>query len=52
MTWTLRLVVGQDLIRRFRLDEECENMAREGLRTLVIGRKRLTKELFLEFQKR
>ena len=24
------------------LDEECENMAREGLRTLVIGRKKLS----------
>lgn len=31
------------------LDEECGNMAREGLRTLVIGRKRLSEENFLKF---
>lgn len=31
------------------LDEECANMAREGLRTLVIGRKILSKELYAEF---
>ncbi|KAG5518629.1 hypothetical protein PMAC_002598 [Pneumocystis sp. 'macacae'] len=33
------------------LDEECNNMAREGLRTLVIGRKKLTKESYDIFVK-
>lgn len=32
------------------LDEECGNMAREGLRTLVIGRKRLTNEQLKSFE--
>jgi len=32
------------------MDEECANMAREGLRTLVIGRRRLTEELWTEFE--
>lgn len=31
------------------LDEECGNMAREGLRTLVIGRKRLSGQRYWEF---
>lgn len=31
------------------LDEECGNMAREGLRTLVVGRKRLSDEAFDKF---
>lgn len=31
------------------LEEECANMAREGLRTLVIARKRLTLEQYLRF---
>jgi len=34
-----------------RLDEECGNMAREGLRTLVIGRKKLSEEYFEKFIK-
>ncbi|ORX34913.1 protein transporter [Kockovaella imperatae] len=34
------------------LDEECGNMAREGLRTLVIGRKKLSAEGLAEFEKR
>ncbi|KAL7753214.1 putative aminophospholipid-translocase [Sorochytrium milnesiophthora] len=34
------------------LDEECGNMAREGLRTLVIGRKRLSEEAYQEFESR
>ncbi|KAJ9097691.1 hypothetical protein QFC21_004728 [Naganishia friedmannii] len=34
------------------LDEECGNMAREGLRTLVIGRKRLSEEAYRRFDKR
>ena len=33
------------------LDEECANMAREGLRTLVIGRKTLSLQQYHEFQK-
>ncbi|KTW26684.1 hypothetical protein T552_02691 [Pneumocystis carinii B80] len=33
------------------LDEECNNMAREGLRTLVIGRKKLSKETYDIFVK-
>lgn len=31
------------------LDEECSNMAREGLRTLVVGRKKLTAQRYAEF---
>ncbi|KAF8542246.1 phospholipid-translocating P-type ATPase [Trichophaea hybrida] len=34
------------------LDEECGNMAREGLRTLVIGRKRLSGQRYQEFASR
>jgi phospholipid-translocating ATPase len=34
------------------LDEECGNMAREGLRTLVVGRKRLSDSAYAEFDKR
>lgn len=34
------------------LDEETGNMAREGLRTLVIGRKKLTEKSFEQFQKK
>ncbi|KAG4304984.1 hypothetical protein PORY_001659 [Pneumocystis oryctolagi] len=33
------------------LDEECNNIAREGLRTLVIGRKKLSKETYDIFVK-
>lgn len=32
------------------LEEECDNLAREGLRTLVIGRKRISLEQFEEFK--
>ncbi|KAJ1986960.1 putative aminophospholipid-translocase [Coemansia spiralis] len=32
------------------LDEECGNMARDGLRTLVIGRKRISKETYTRFE--
>ncbi|KAF9969018.1 putative aminophospholipid-translocase [Actinomortierella ambigua] len=31
------------------LEEECGNMAREGLRTLVVARKKLSEELYQEF---
>lgn len=33
------------------LEEETGNMAREGLRTLVIGRKKLNKKIYEQFQK-
>ena len=39
-----KLVIANDW-----MEEECANMAREGLRTLVIGRRRLTEELWAEF---
>lgn len=34
------------------LDEECGNMAREGLRTLVVGRKKLPTETYAEFSEK
>ncbi|KAI8065143.1 aminophospholipid-transporting P-type ATPase [Gongronella butleri] len=34
------------------LEEECGNMAREGLRTLVVARKRLSEEAYEEFRAR
>lgn len=34
------------------LEEECGNMAREGLRTLVMARKRLSDETWTEFEER
>ncbi|CEH18028.1 aminophospholipid-transporting p-type atpase [Ceraceosorus bombacis] len=33
------------------LDEECGNMAREGLRTLVVGRKRMTEQHWIAFER-
>lgn len=43
-------VVMNDIVQRNDwLQEECDNMAREGLRTLVIGRKRLTEEALEDF---
>ncbi|SNX82093.1 probable NEO1 - P-type ATPase, a proposed aminophospholipid translocase [Melanopsichium pennsylvanicum] len=33
------------------LDEECGNMAREGLRTLVVGRRRLTQDNWFVFER-
>ncbi|KAG1688800.1 putative phospholipid-transporting ATPase IIB [Nymphon striatum] len=33
------------------LEEECGNMARDGLRTLVVAKKSLTKDQYLEFEK-
>jgi phospholipid-translocating ATPase len=50
------IVKGADIIMQKILmandwmEEECSNMAREGLRTLVIGRRRLAKELWAEFE--
>ncbi|KAI9306313.1 protein transporter [Cunninghamella echinulata] len=34
------------------LDEECGNMAREGLRTLVVAKKKLSEEAYEEFKSR
>lgn len=34
------------------LEEECGNMAREGLRTLVVAKKNLTEEQYLDFEVR
>ncbi|XP_034948082.1 probable phospholipid-transporting ATPase IIB isoform X1 [Chelonus insularis] len=34
------------------LDEECGNMAREGLRTLVVAKKNLTEEQYTDFETR
>ncbi|PKY42453.1 phospholipid-translocating P-type ATPase [Rhizophagus irregularis] len=34
------------------LDEECGNMAREGLRTLVVARKKLSEEVYNDFSQR
>ncbi|XP_049763224.1 probable phospholipid-transporting ATPase IIA isoform X1 [Schistocerca cancellata] len=34
------------------LEEECGNMAREGLRTLVVAKKTLTEEQYLDFESR
>ena len=34
------------------LEEECGNMAREGLRTLVVAKKHLTEEQYLDFEAR
>src|SRR5437588_9635759 len=34
------------------LDEECGNFAREGLRTLVVARKRLSEDAYNDFQER
>lgn len=32
------------------MEEECGNMAREGLRTLVVAKKHLTEEQYQEFE--
>ncbi|XP_071957427.1 probable phospholipid-transporting ATPase IIB isoform X2 [Antedon mediterranea] len=34
------------------LEEECGNMAREGLRTLVVGKKKLTEDQYNDFESR
>lgn len=34
------------------LEEVCENMAREGLRTLVVAKKNLTEDQYLDFEAR
>lgn len=45
-------VVMRDIVQYNEwLDEECGNMARDGLRTLVIARKKLSEETFTNFEK-
>ncbi|XP_078484830.1 putative phospholipid-transporting ATPase IIA [Ciona intestinalis] len=34
------------------LNEECDNMAREGLRTLVVGKRTLTQDVYYDFERR
>ncbi|SPN97648.1 probable P-Type ATPase related to neomycin resistance protein [Cephalotrichum gorgonifer] len=43
-------VMGSIVAANDWLDEETANMAREGLRTLVVGRKRLSHQQYQEFQ--
>ena len=44
-------IMSKIVLRNDWLDEECGNMAREGLRTLVVGRKKLSKEAYEEFDR-
>lgn len=44
-------VMSSIVVRNDWLEEETSNMAREGLRTLVIGRKKLSTNLFEQFEK-
>lgn len=44
-------VMAKIVLQNDWLDEECANMAREGLRTLVVGRKRLTEENWNSFER-
>lgn len=46
------VVMSKIVQRNDWLEEETANMAREGLRTLVMAKKRLSGSLFAEFQKR
>lgn len=46
------VVMSQIVQKNDWLDEECANMAREGLRTLVVGRKRLSEEAYKTFESR
>lgn len=34
----------------FNFDHQCGNMAREGLRTLVVGKRILTEEQYADFE--
>jgi phospholipid-translocating ATPase len=45
------VVMSKIVQRNDWLDEECGNMAREGLRTLVVGRKKLSEERYGEFER-
>lgn len=44
------VVMAKIVHRNDWLEEECANMAREGLRTLVVGRKRLSEEAYMTFK--
>ncbi|EJT48956.1 phospholipid-transporting ATPase [Trichosporon asahii var. asahii CBS 2479] len=46
------VVMSQIVQKNDWLDEECGNMAREGLRTLVVGRKRLSEDALNAFESR
>ncbi|KLO13604.1 protein transporter [Schizopora paradoxa] len=46
------VVMTKIVMRNDWLEEECGNMAREGLRTLVIGRKRLSEQTYGMFKER
>jgi len=46
------VVMAKIVQRNDWLDEECGNMAREGLRTLVVGRKRLSDQSFSDFKQK
>lgn len=46
------VVMGAIVQKNDWLEEECGNMAREGLRTLVVGRKKLSDQAFREFETR
>lgn len=44
-------VMAQMVLYNDWLDEECSNMAREGLRTLVVAKKVLTPEQLADFNR-
>lgn len=46
------VVMAKIVQRNDWLEEECANMAREGLRTLVIGRKRLSEQIYGAFKQK
>jgi phospholipid-translocating ATPase len=46
------VVMAKIVQRNDWLEEECGNMAREGLRTLVVGRKRMSEQAYEEFKQR
>ena len=46
------VVMAKIVQRNDWLEEECANMAREGLRTLVIGKKRLSQQTYNTFKER
>jgi phospholipid-translocating ATPase len=44
------VVMAKIVHRNDWLEEECANMAREGLRTLVVGRKKMSEESYMAFK--
>jgi phospholipid-translocating ATPase len=46
------VVMARIVQRNDWLEEECGNMAREGLRTLVMARKRMSEQAYAEFKER